>query len=247
MPHYAKLNFRWIPNQAIDATVLDRMRENFPMPDRKPPVSLFNRPVDNFEYYEDVENYPDWNEARLQLFLDDINTGILSFGRFKVWVDWFHHMLPHIITEASTTQDYEFYNIVIELFFSIYDDNLYEEYLGFHQDVFNTLMQIIMLERHWQDNDINRQFWLSMSGTNSHGVNATPLAITLQFCIKYLPAPDLPEWIESITKIEGKIWKLQVKYWLTRFKNHPYNYNVPDERIKLFFDEIRQYAGYENM
>ena len=237
MPHYQSIHLSWTPGHSLDTERLERMQEEFRKPDKLPPIAWFMGGID---YYDEVETY---SRRDLVSYLDDTRGGILSFGRLKVWVDWFLFLLPSLIEK-----DLEF--SVIEYFFAIYPHEIYEEYIGYHKDIFHTLMQSIMQEKYWKDGDLIIPEWaegLDKYEPGWYDDVGSPLYESLEFCIKYLPAPDVPEWVESITKIDGKIWKLQVKYWLTRFKKHPYNYNVPDKRIKLFFEEISQYPGYEDL
>ena len=241
MPHYAKLHFRWFPGQKIDEAALGRMRENFPVPNRKPPVAWF---LTGIEYYEGINNYKEMN---LKRYLDDIRGGIIAFGRLKIWVDWFHHMLPFLIEKAYKEDDAELFQTIVQFMSVTYQHELYEEYLGFHQDIFNTLLKIIMLERFWEDGEINAPFWLEESGMYPPGMETSGIRDSLQFCIKYLPEQDMSEWVKSVTTINSKKWHEQVKFWLNEFKQSLSDYYIPEERAKLFFDEIRQYAGYEDM
>lgn len=248
MPHYVKLNFKWIPGQAtIDTNALERMRENFPMPNKKP----FSVHPAHFEYYEDIEKYKAWDESTLTSYINDSGSTISCHARLKILIDWFHHILPFLIenTNASQNGSSLFYEIC-EHFYHMYPGEIFKEYFGFHHDMFEILMQIIMQERFWKDGDLRKPDWLEETEAYNpewYEFNMGPLYDSLEFCIKYLPEQDLAEWVKSVAKIDGKVWRIQVKYWLERLKKSPADYHIPEKRAKLFFKEIRQYPSYEDI
>ncbi len=243
LPHIGIHDFKWIPGDSIDLAKLARMQINFPKPDKLPPVAWF---MNGIEYHESVRYYREWSDWDIQRYLG--STGIRPFGRLKIWVNWFHHMLPSFIKKASTSDTLSW--DIIEYFYAIYPHEIHEEYLGFHHDIFHTLMKIPMQERFWKDGDLKIPDWAeSLDDYKPEWYEDVdnPLYEGLAFCIKYLPERNIPYWIESVAKIEGKIWKLQVKYWVEKFRQSPAHYYIPEERAKLFFNDLQEYPGYEDI
>jgi len=239
MVPYPRLNFRWIPGQTIDKAALARMREHFPKPTKKPYVAWFMGEIN----YHEAQNFREWSVDELGNYLFDTNSGIKSFGRLRIWVDWFHHMLPYLIEEhwTSTIADY---------FYAIYAQEIFQEYHGFFQDIFKTLMQTVMDERYWINGDLKIPDWSVEFPHYPPGwlmETGCPLEASIELCIKYLPEQDLPLWVESIAEIKGKVWQIQVKYWIEQFKKMPEEYHIPEDRAKFFLDELRKYPDYADI
>lgn len=244
-PHIGIHDFRWIPGSSIGAVKLARMQMSFPKPDKLPPVAWF---MSGIEYHKSVKYYRDWSDSQINLYLE--RTGITTFGRLKIWVDWFHHMLPSFIKKASTSDDALFFDI-IGYFYELYPYEIFEEYFGFRHDVFHTLMKVIMQDRFWKNGDLKIPDWAEESDEYNpewyeQDVGGQ-LYDSLEFCIKYLPERDLVQWVESVARIDGKIWRTQVRFWIDQFKQTTSEYPIPEKRAKLFFDELRQHPGYEDV
>src|SRR5262245_48940397 len=91
--NYPPLHFRWKPGSEINSEAIQRMREEFPKPKQLPYVAWF---MGSVEYYSEV-NALIWSTYDLERYLRDTRSGISSFGRLKIWVEWFHYLLPDLI------------------------------------------------------------------------------------------------------------------------------------------------------
>ena len=128
------------------------MRNNFPKPDKLPPIySVYE------EYMESIVHFGDMSQKELYWIIGEIKVNLVSYGRLKVYVDWVHHILAHLI-EQEWANEWLFYDI-LDLIYEIYPHELFEEYIGFVSDLFHTYMNIIIHPRYWENDDLAIPDW----------------------------------------------------------------------------------------
>src|SRR5215213_7590353 len=130
---YARLRFRWIPSSEINLEAIQRMREQFPRPKQWPYKAWFMGEV---KYHENID-IDNWSNRQLFEYLRDTRSGLSSFARLKIWVDWFHHLLPDLILRAAKEPDSNLHDEIILYFLVLYQHELYEEYFGFRSGIFS--------------------------------------------------------------------------------------------------------------
>ncbi|MEO1288092.1 MAG: hypothetical protein AAFV93_09995 [Chloroflexota bacterium] len=246
MPHYTPIQLRWNPTSSeFSTSALKRMKQNFPEPSSKPPVAWF---LSGIEYHGNISNFRECSQKEIIWFFHDFAGGVRSFGRLKIWVDWIHHLLPYII-QMEWDKEWNFYDI-LDCIYAIYPHEMHEEYLGFHQDIFHTLMKIIINKRYWNNGDFSIPDWakeLDNYEPEWNEYNSDLLLASIEFCTKYLPLQDFPEWIKSIAILDRKSWQLQVHHCLQQLKDNPNLDLIPQARYHLLFEEFRKYPLYSEI
>jgi hypothetical protein len=213
-PHRKRIEFQWKPYNAIDMAAIERMRENFPKPTKLPPEAWF---MTGINYYPEIDAV-NWDDSTLERYLFDTCGGVRNFGRFRIWIDWFLYILPDLIIRCASHEDSNLYETTINYFLNVYQFELYDEHFLFYGDIFNTLMQVLMQTRFWNDDDIFATCWTDPIEELRPETDGRALEATMVFCIKFLTPQDIPIWVQSIAEIPGEKWKAKVQNWLKKFK-----------------------------
>lgn len=244
-----RLNFRWVVGQSVSQQELDealeRMRDNFPKPHKIPFIPWS---IGEIYYYVDIENFGNWNSSEKSEYLRETGEGTSAFGRLKIWVDWFHYFLPDLVENATKANDISY--DATEFCYHLYPSELFEEYFGFHKDIFNTLMKSVMHEKYWKNGDLKLPDWaeeLEDYEYQPEWYEESPMYECLKFCVKYLPEKDLAAWVESIVAIDGKVWIANLRYWIKRLQKISEIFHIPSHRAELFLKEIRKYPQYADI
>lgn len=241
--NYPRYGLTWVIGYELDNDKLMRMEANFPKPNKIPYVAWF---MSGVEYYENIEAYKTWARSDLSEYLFDTGSGITSFGRLKIWVNWFHYMLPFLIQKAS--QEYQHIGDIFEFFERLYPHEIFEEYLGFRNDIFDTFGKIIMQDYFWKDGDLIKPDWTKdLESWNPEWYEEDTLYSSLEFCVKYLEEREISYWVKSFSNIEGKIWTIQIRYWAKKLMKSSASYNIPYERAEFFLNELRKYPAYADV
>jgi hypothetical protein len=66
------------------------------------------------------------------------------------------------------------------------------------------------------------------------------------FCLKFLPLEDIEEWVESIAAIQSKKWQKRFSRWLKDFERFENIWNIPNENVGLFRQEIAKYPQFRD-
>jgi hypothetical protein len=241
---YAPLRFRWLPSSEISLEAIEHMREQFPRPKQWPYKAWFMGKV-NYHEGIDIQN---WSNRQLFEYLQDTRSGISSFGRLKIWVDWFHYLLPDLILRAAKEPDSNLHDEIIEYFLVLYRHELYEEYLSFRRDIFASLATIIMQKSFWVDEkaDFLAHCWLEPLEPLQPESNGLALEHIMLFCLKFLIVEDIAEWVESIAVIESKKWHGRFSRWLKDFEKFEDIWNIPNENLETFRQEITKYPRFNS-
>lgn len=166
----------------------------------------------------------------LENVLWEISSGISSFGHRREWHDWFKHLLPHLIPRSSQT--YAFHALIestATAFMNVFWNGITEEYPGFGADVIDSLGQSLMEPDVWvesSNNQLNvpRTYPIFLAREDDDGAIAplfwhagesnNRLSCMMFFCLKYLPASQIPGWVSSVMAIENPYWKGALAVWL---------------------------------
>jgi hypothetical protein len=241
---YPPLHFQWKPKSEIDLGAIQRMRDNFPKPSQLPPKAWYGEGV---HYYAEIKPLTDSDEL-LKQYLSLTLSGLAGIGRLKIWVDWFHYLLPDLILRAAHQETSELYNNLLVYFAWVYSHELYEEYLGFRKDIFTTLLTTIMQKRFWpiEKTDFMAPYWFEPIEALRPETDGGALHTSMYLCLIYLPTQDIAEWVESIAVIESKKWQEII---LRLLKSQDFEAGltilaIPSENIALFRQEIAKYSQF---
>lgn len=207
------MQFRWTPGVQMDAAAIERMKVSFARPAEHPPEAWFMGAEQGYfsRLYESLTSNPA-DISYLQNYLHDTGGGIKNFGRFEIWVDWFHFSLPYLL-ELELKDD--LLPLTFSYFFNLYTDGLDEEYDGFREDVFNTLLRCTMAAHLWKGEDVDSEHWWFDSWS---GYWSQAFSLSMFFCLKYLSLEQIPDWFASLMSIRGEVWQGWLVWWLRGLK-----------------------------
>lgn len=221
------MTFEWIPGQGINQDALARMKEHFHKPEKPPYEAWFMSGINYHTFF--LEQAPEELDLTVvERCLDDYCSGIKCFGRFEEWVLWYQYLLPLILPRFVENVDLlltlinYFINLYTkgvvrtdihvseerqrELARPDYEPGIFEEYLGFRDDILSTLPQVIMEGILWQNGDLSKNYqWRYWTD---------PLYASLFFCLMYLTPEEISTWVASIAAIDGELWRDLIKEWL---------------------------------
>ena len=217
--------YEWIPRKGPSRPAVERIRAHV----RKPAEPLGEAWFmgESRKMYDELElpnAVKELDVLDLSEILCQISSGTSCFGHLDEWDDWFKYMLPDLIERSGETHyfDTNVLQYVVTAFMSIYWDGLDDHYDFFRDDVMSTLPRTMMHEMFWSDEaEGSRPLFLDVqedgagrlklfwdAGTSNPSVSAS-----LFFCLKYLPAEELPAWIDSVLAIEHPLWQGNLMVW----------------------------------
>jgi hypothetical protein len=106
-------------------------------------------------------------------------------------------------------------------FIAVYPEGIKDEpYIGFQEDVLNTLGKCMMDQKCWSNDNIILGKILCPLNNNPARIwgwyqTSGDLSASLFFCMKYLPAEQIPAWFESALNIKSPHWRAQMLVWMT--------------------------------
>jgi len=226
----SKLEYQWIPRKEIDLYSVERMKSHFQKPSEPMGESWFMS-EERRMYYELME-YPveEISIKLLSKILTEISLGISCFGHRTEWDEWFKYLLPYLILRSHEEIGYKEFLIqdVVTAFMSVYWIEIFDEYVGFRDDVINSLSISLMINDLWTDfYDENAEKWypkftfqadvarngkLCMNWGVGNANNN--LSAIMFFCLKYLKPNEIFSWLHSCIQICDPFWKGNLMIWL---------------------------------
>lgn len=208
-----------MPEQGPDHTALDSMIAAFPKPSVPMGEAWFMG--SEREMYPkllgDLDALPDDDIMRP---LEEITSGSSSFGLLGEWVEWYHYMLPRLLTRRWERTYFQPAERLFSAFMCQHPDaESTSPYSRFRVDALNTLGRYIMSPHFWPAGELDAVNCLSKR-TGPNGVagwcNAgNLLSASVFFCAKYLSANDVEGWFRSAVAIPNRYWQVQMMTWLT--------------------------------
>jgi hypothetical protein len=210
------MDFRWIPGQGVDLGAVERMKQHFPKPTEAPYEAWFMSGTLNIQEEFLTTPIKEIGARTLVAIISDWYGGLKNFGRYDIWVVWFHHLLPQIlawVAEDTFNSDTLCLHVnAINFLINLYPVGIIqEEYPGFREDVLRTVPQVIMLPQLWQGGDMARTPDLY---DEWEGYWPCPIYSALFFCLAYLHPPEIRPWVASIAAIDGADWRGEINKWL---------------------------------
>lgn len=150
--------------------------------------------------------------------LYEIASGSHSFGPRTEWSRWFHYLLPRLIPRSHERVTHYLLETLATTFFSQYPSgDEPEPYRGFRKDALNTLGRCMMDAACWSGDQIAVGNILHRGGW-PNGIwgwfdASGDFSASMFFCLKYLPAADVRDWMLSVLKIPSPHWRAQVMVW----------------------------------
>jgi len=203
------------------------MRANFPKPPAPMGEAWFIGKERHFYTRLADEPVAEVDAGYLLGALFEIASGTNSFGRRGEWEGWFRFLLPDLILRAHERHAFTFLlEEAINAFTVIFWDGLGGEYEGFEDDVLRTLGRCLMKEELWDRRagagrrPLARFLrWEDEAGeigpAGWHAGQTSPaLSASLFFCLKYLPAGEIPPWVGSLAAVEDPYFRGALVVWL---------------------------------
>jgi hypothetical protein len=209
--------FRWVPGEGFDEAACARLVSAFPKPAEPMGEAWFmsrkRRTFHNLTGDLDAVSVADLQEA-----LREIISGNYCFGPYLEWTEWFHYLLGQLVPRGHEHYVRYLLESLIGGFVTQYPDGvLAEPYLGFRDDVLDTLGRCMMDRACWSGGNIvigkilhsgiwpnGRWGWFNASGDFS---------ASMFFCLKYLPADQIDGWLSSVLSISCPHWRAQLVAW----------------------------------
>jgi hypothetical protein len=151
--------------------------------------------------------------------LEEMAGGPSCFGRHEEWTEWFHYLLPRLVTRDWRPSVYDPAGLLITCFVAQHpDSNGAVPYSTFRSDALVTLGQYLMSSYFWHDGAVDIERCLhkyeSADGTREWYDCGGSLSAALFFCLKYLPVEGVAPWFESVIAIKDPYWIEQIIVWL---------------------------------
>jgi hypothetical protein len=209
-------SFRWVPGQGPDPDALLRMSEVFPKPKTAMGEAWFMGERRMFPYL--LENLETLSNEQVWKPLDEWASGPGSFGPLQEWTEWYHYLLPRVLTRDWKSA-YDPAGLLVTCFVGQHpkSDGPWP-YPGFRRDALTTLGRYHMSSCFWSVGavDIERclKKYAVVRGTREWYNCGGSLSASLLFCLKYLSADEVASWFESVIAIEDPHWIQQMIVWL---------------------------------
>lgn len=150
--------------------------------------------------------------------LEEIASGIASFGPMDEWIDWYRYLLAHLVTRHLEQSFDSLYQSLVTAFIAVHPRDIEEPYPGFADDARHTLGRCLMDPSRWNGARLavaapqdpfahpdHRFAWSVACGDFSAG---------MVFCAKYLAIEEVPAWLDSAFAIRCPLWATQLYGWL---------------------------------
>lgn len=152
--------------------------------------------------------------------LEEIVSGTSAFGHLKEWSDWYHYLLPALLSRSHERHVDYLLEYLISGFVTQHPKGLDDEpYAGYTELVLDTLGRCIMDEHCWNGEEIALGKMLWPNNRNPNKVwcwwNASgDFSASMFLCLKYLPSEAVKSWLPSVLRIAAPHWRAQVMVWL---------------------------------
>lgn len=216
--------FFWLPGQGPDPDALARLRAHFPRP-RETMGEAWFMGDERKMFPELLGDIGQLSCRDLQEALEEIASGTSCFGEMGEWTDWYHHLLGPLVPRGHEFHIESLLEYLVTAFIAIHPrDDGAEPYAGFREDALRTLGQCMMEPACWDGNDICVGRFLHRSNRNPARIwgwwdASGDFSASMFFCLKYLPPPLVPDWIDSVFAIPSPHWRAQVLVWLLGAKD----------------------------
>lgn len=148
------------------------------------------------------------SDEELEEAIEQMATGSGSFGPFEEWTEWYHYLLPRLITRRWSRSFYDRAELLITAFVTQHpasDGSL--PYSAFRTDALDTLGRYVMSSQFWLDAEGDA---VQFPGTWQEGL----FSASLFFCTKYLAKTEVEPWFRSVVAIPNGYWRLHIMAWL---------------------------------
>ena len=208
----------WVPGQGPDFVALQRMEQAFTKP-KRPMGEAWFMALERRMYAQLLDDLDTVDDGEIEKALEQTATGPGSFGQREEWTEWFHYLLPRLVTRDWHTGLHSSMEVLFTAFMA---QHPWVEspwpYQRFRTDALATLGRFVMAPRFWPDGELDVVACLDKRETPSglFGWYKTSglLSASLFFCAKYLPPGDVPGWFRSVLAIPDRRWTAQVITWL---------------------------------
>ena len=223
--------YKWVPGAEIPLDAIQRMRNSF----RKPPVALeeMRNSIERDSYTELMDKpIEEVDAGYLDEVLSEISSCTFSFGHREDWQQWFKYMLPALILRCKEGPNFDFLSgSVVTAFMSIYWEGIPDEYVGFRDDVIDSLSLCLMNKELWFDHFdrktgimVQRSRFLDSYPNGQDRLKLSwdsiradeSLSSMMFFCLKYLTVDEIRSWVGSLFSIDDINWNGALMVWLFR-------------------------------
>lgn len=181
--------------------------------DRRIYASLLEKEVADHSYME------------LERCFSEICSGLTLFGNLDNWTEWFHYLLPRTIPRAFERHVDYLIEPIVTAFMAVFPESeIQGRYEGFSSDALLTLGRKIMSPEQWPEGPQESTGCLHTAAVTSTGAPfwseaSGDFSASMFFCLKYLPAEEIPSWTRSVFSIPCPRWRAQVLVWLSGAKD----------------------------
>ncbi|MDB5870733.1 MAG: hypothetical protein JWQ07_175 [Ramlibacter sp.] len=211
--------FHWTPGCGYAIDALLRMQKHFSRP-RTPMGEAWFMGSERKMYPELEGDLSALSCRELQRPVEEIGSGTSAFGPMDEWTDWYHYLLPRLVSRAHESYVDTLLEGLITSFFALYPEDVIDEpYRGFKADALVTLGRCMMNYDCWEGDQIKVGRILHRSNDNPNRIwcwwdASGDFSASMFFCLKYLPDELLTEWIQSVFDIRSPHWRAQLMVWL---------------------------------
>ena len=151
--------------------------------------------------------------------LEEIASGISSFGPMQEWTDWYRYLLAQLVTRHGERSFDSLYQRLVTAFIAVHPRGIEDPYVGYADDVRQTLGRCLMDPSRWAGDRLNVQSPEDSSAGGTHAAFAWRVACGdfsagMFFCAKYLVEEELAPWLDSVFAIRCPLWTTQLYAWL---------------------------------
>lgn len=242
------MSFSWNPGQGPDADALARMECHFPRPATVMSEAWFMAEVRKMYPSFLEREVTEHSIEELQTFLTEIASGQTTMGDVDSWPEWYGYLLPRCIPLSFERQSKYFGDYLLEYLVTAFMSVMPNSsdvwgYPTFKNDALLTLGRAIMAPELWPRGSLKSVGCLHPSKTRSSGHprwarTSGDFASSMFFCLKYLDANDVQEWIESVFAIACPRWRAQVLVWL--YGVHSFLNGTISQPVELGYEHVGQ-------
>lgn len=148
------------------------------------------------------------SDEELEEAIEQIATGSSSFGPLEEWTEWYHYLLPRLVSRRWSRSFYDRVELLMTAFMvqhTASDGDL--PYRAFQTDALDTLGRYVMSSQFWPDAERDA---VQFPGTWHDGL----FSASLFFCTKYLAKSEVEPWFRSVIAIPNGCWRLHIVAWL---------------------------------
>jgi hypothetical protein len=136
------------------------------------------------------------------------------------WSTWYHYLLACTLPRALEASLNPLLESLITGFIAIYPNGVHSApYKTFREDTLLTLGRCLMDRSCWEGTEIAVGRILHRSNNNPARIWAWwdacgDFSSSMFFCLKYLPAALIGNWLRSVLAIKSPHWRAQVLVWM---------------------------------